>query len=149
MWIEFDALMIQLEKDLEDLPRLVVDVLPKIESVAWQTEMRDSEGVFLPMVVAYANACRVELLMLEKYSPQELMKINEFIQLKTPSNFSDEEADQYEQDYKSAVADFLHEFDEEKKLWDRFLDILAGGTHQLPSEHVMMERWLVGEKRGL
>jgi hypothetical protein len=58
--------------------------------------MRDSEGVFLPMLVAYANACRVELLMFENYSPQELKKINEFIQLKTPSDFSDEEADQYE-----------------------------------------------------
>ena len=149
MWIEFDALMVQLEADLEDLPRIVVDVLPQTESDEWQKEMRDSEGVFLPMVVAYANACRVELLMLEKCSAQELKQINEFIQLKTPSDFSDEEADKYELDYKSAVAEFLHEFDEEKNLWDRFLDILAGGTHQLPSEHVMLERWLVGDKRDL
>ena len=95
--------------------------------------MRDSEGVFLPMVVAYADACRVELLMLERYSAEELKKINEFIHNKIPSDFSDKEAIQYEQDYKSAVADFLNEFDKDKNLWDRFLDILAGGTHQLPS----------------
>ena len=52
---------------------------------------------------------------------------------KTPSDFSDKEAIQYEQDYKSAVADFLNEFDKDKNLWDRFLDLLDGGTHQLPS----------------
>lgn len=34
-------------------------------------------------------------------------------------------------------------------LWDTFLDILAGGVHQSPSEHVMMERWIEGEKRDL
>ena len=149
MWSEFDARMIRLEQELEDLPQIALDVFPKAECVAWQKEMRDSEGVFLPMVVAYANACRVELLMLEKYTPQELKKINELIQLKTPSDFSDEEAEKYAQDYKKAVADFLQEFDEDKNLWDRFLDILAGGTHQLPSEHVMLERWLMGEKGSL
>lgn len=126
-----------------------VHVLPQSESVEWQREMRESEGVFLPMVVAYADACRIELLLLEKYSEEELTKINEFILRKTPSDFSDEEADQYELAYKSAVADFLHEFDHDKNLWGRFLDILAGGTHQLPSERVMLERWKVGEKRGL
>lgn len=149
MWIEFDAVMVQLEKELENLPQMGIDVLPQSESVEWQREMRDSEGVFLPMVVAYADACRVELLLLEKYSEEELTKINEFICRNTPSDFSDEEAEKYEHDYKSAVADFLHEFDHGKNLWDRFLDILAGGTHQLPSERVMLERWIMREKRDL
>jgi len=47
------------------------------------------------------------------------------------------------------LKDFKKEFSEEKNLWDTFLDILAGGTHQSPSEHVMMERWIEGEKRDL
>ena len=149
MWVEFDAVMTRLEKELEDLPQMGVDVLPLCEIADWKREMRDSEGRFLPMVVAYADACRVELLLLEKYSEEELSKISEFIDRKIPSNFSDEEADQYELEYKSAVADFLHEFDHDKNLWDRFLDILAGGTHQMPSEHAMLERWIVGEKRDL
>ncbi|XZE20353.1 hypothetical protein SH449x_000221 [Pirellulaceae bacterium SH449] len=149
MWIEFDAVMTKLEKELEDLPQMGVDVLPQSENVEWQREMRDSEGVFLPMVVAYADACRVELLLLEKYSEEELTRINEFISHKTPSDFSVEEAEEYELQYKSAVADFLHEFDHGKNLWDRFLDILAGGTHQMPSERVMLERWIVGEKGDL
>ena len=149
MWVEFDSVMTKLEKELDDLPQMGVDMLPQIENVEWQREMRDSEGVFLPMVVAYADACRVELLLHEKYSEEELTKINEFISSKTPSEFSVEEAEEYELEYKSAVADFLHEFDHDKNLWDRFLDILAGGTHQMPSERVMLERWIVGEKRDL
>ena len=44
---------------------------------------------------------------------------------------------------------FKKEFKEEKNLWDRFLDILAGGTHQPPSERVMLERWIEGEKGDL
>ncbi len=149
MWVKFDALMIQLEKELEDLPQMSVNMIPPSENIEWQKEMRDSEGVFLPMVVAYADACRVELLIREKYSAEELKKLNEFIQSKTPSDFSKEEAIHYEQDYKSAVAEFISEFDKDKNLWDRFLDILAGGTHQLPSERVMLERWIVGEKGDL
>ena len=149
MWVKFDSLMIQLEKELEDLPQMSVNVIPPSERIEWQKEMRDSEGVFLPMVVAYADACRVELLIREKYSAEELKQLNEFIQSKTPSDSSKEEAIRYEQDYKSAVTEFLSEFEKDKNLWDRFLDILAGGTHQLPSERVMLERWIVGEKGDL
>ncbi len=100
--------MTKLKKELEDLPHMGVDVLPQSENVEWQREMRDSEGVFLPMVVAYADACRVELLLLEKYSEEELTKINEFISRRTPSDFSVEEAEEYELQYKSAVADVVH-----------------------------------------
>lgn len=52
-----------------------VDLIPPSESSEWQKEMQDSEGIFLPMVVAYADACRVELLMREKYSEEELKKL--------------------------------------------------------------------------
>ena len=48
-----------------------------------------------------------------------------------------------------ALVNFKKEFKEEKNLWDRFLDILAGGTHQSPSERVMLERWIEGEKGDL
>jgi hypothetical protein len=55
----------------------------------------------------------------------------------------------YQKDYYKALVNFKKEFKEEKNLWDRFLDILAGGTHQSPSERVMLERWIEGEKGDL
>ena len=52
----------------------------------------------------------------------------------------------YKKDYFKALVNFKKEFKKDKNLWDKFLDILAGGTHQLPSEGAMMERWLDGEE---
>lgn len=66
-----------------------------------------------------------------------------------PADFTYEEAVEYQNDYFKALVNFKKEFREEKNLWDKFLDILAGGTHQSPAERVMMERWLEGEKGSL
>lgn len=61
-------------------------------------------------------------------------------------DFTYEEAEEYEKIYFKALIDFKSEFKKDKNLWDKFPDILAGGTHQLPSEAAMMERWLDGEE---
>jgi hypothetical protein len=66
-----------------------------------------------------------------------------------PLDFTYQEAVDYQTDYYKALINFKKEFKQEKNLWDKFLDILAGGTHQLPSERVMMERWLDGDKQEL
>jgi len=63
-----------------------------------------------------------------------------------PTDFTYEETVEYKNDYYQALVNFKAEFKEEKNLWDTFLDILAGGTHQSPAERVMMERWVEGDK---
>jgi hypothetical protein len=95
------------------------------------------------------ESCRVLLQMIERYTPEELNSITKIIVAKIPLDFSYEEAVEYQNDYYKELVNFKNEFKEEKNLWDKFLDILAGGTHQLPSERVMMERWLDGEKEDL
>jgi hypothetical protein len=66
-----------------------------------------------------------------------------------PLDFNYQEAVDYQTDYYKALINFKKEFKQEKNLWDKFLDILAGGTHQLTSERVMMECWLDGDKEEL
>lgn len=66
-----------------------------------------------------------------------------------PLDFTYDEALEYQKEYYKALENFKKEFKEEKNLWDKFLDILAGGAHQSTSERVMMERWLDGEKDDL
>lgn len=95
------------------------------------------------------ETCRVLLQMIEKYSPDELNRISKIIVDQVPADFSYEEAVVYQQDYHKALANFKKEFKEEKNLWDRFLDTLAGSTHQSPSERVMFERWIAGGKGDL
>ena len=87
--------------------------------------------------------------MIERYTPDELNTITKIIVDQIPLNFTYQEAVEYQNDYYKALVNFKKEFKEEKNLWDKFLDILAGGTHQSPSERVMMERWLDGEKGDL
>ena len=100
-------------------------------------------------MVAHIESCRVLLQMIERYTPDELNSITKIIVDQIPADFTYDDAVEYQKDYYKALVNFKKEFKEEKNLWDKFLDILAGGTHQLPSEKVMMERWLDGEKEDL
>jgi len=65
-----------------------------------------------------------------------LNKITQIIVDQIPLDFTYEEAVEYQKDYYKALVNFKKEFKEEKNLWDTFLDILAGGTHQTPSERL-------------
>ena len=103
----------------------------------------------MPIFIAYAKACRVELKMIKKYTPKELDVVTEIILNDIPESFSFAEADKYEKDYFKAAVDLKLEFRQDKNLWDTFLDVLAGGSHQSPSQRVMMQRWLEGEKQDL
>jgi len=89
------------------------------------------------------------LQLIERYTPDELNKITQIIVDNIPLDFTYAEAVEYQHDYYKALVNLKKEFKEEKNLWDKFLDILAGGTHQSPSERVMMERWVDGEKGDL
>ena len=95
------------------------------------------------------ESCRVLLQFIEQYTPDELDAITQIIVDHIPLDFTYNEAIEYQKEYYKALANFRTEFIEEKNLWDKFLDILAGGSHQSPSERVMMERWLEGEKDDL
>ncbi len=89
------------------------------------------------------------LQIIEQYTPDELNAITQIIADHIPLDFTYNEALEYQKDYYKALENFKKEFKEEKNLWDKFLDILAGGKHQSPSERVIMERWLDGEKDNL
>lgn len=100
-------------------------------------------------LVARVESCRVLLQLIERYTPEELNEITQSIVDHIPVNFTYEEALKYQNDYYKALVDYKKEFREEKNIWDKFLDILAGGTHQSPSERVMLDRWIDGEKGDL
>jgi hypothetical protein len=135
-----------LYKNWEALGR---EILPESEHINWEKDICTLERAILPMFVSYSEACRVEFKMIENYTPKELSQVTQIILNHIPEDFTFEEAEKYEKDYLSALEDFKQEFNKEKNLWDSFLDILAGGTHQSPSERVMMQRWLEGERRNL
>ena len=124
-------------------------LLPESVHAQWENEFVKLETPLVESLVAYVESCRVLLQMIDRYTPEELDAITKIIAEHVPLDYTYEEAVEYQKDYYKALVNFKKEFKQEKNLWDKFLDILAGGTHQSPSERVMMERWLDGDKGDL
>ena len=93
-----------------------------------------------------ANACGIQLKMIEIYSPDHVDELTDTILKNIPVKYSKEEAHQYTDEYMKAYEAIKKEVTQKKNLWDRFLDILAGGVEQTPAQRVMMQRWVDGEK---
>ncbi len=85
----------------------------------------------------------------KEYTPLQIDEIANNILARLPADYSLEDIKEYEKDYLIALDEVKKEFSEKKNLWDTFLDILAGGTHQSASERIMLSRWVEGEKRSL
>ena len=124
-------------------------LLPEATHKQWEKEFVQIETPLVESLVIHADSCRLMMQMVENYTPDELNEINRMIAAHMPEDLSFKEAVDYQNDYNKALVNFKNEFKKEKNLWDRFLDILAGGTHQSPSERVMMERWVDGEEDNL
>lgn len=149
LWKDFDLHLSNLKKMNKSLEDLGFEILPESQHIHWKKDVCNFEDTILPLIVSHAKACKIELQMMEKYTPKEIHDITQIILDHIPENFDFEQSDSYEKDYMKAFEDFKKEFSQKKDLWDKFLDILAGGTHQPPSERVMMKRWLEGDKGDL
>ncbi|CAL2104585.1 conserved protein of unknown function [Tenacibaculum sp. 190130A14a] len=93
-----------------------------------------------------AEACCLQLRMIEEYSPEEVSNLTDTILKHIPVKYSIEEAEKYSKEYMEAYEAIKNEASQKKNLWDKFLDILAGGVEQTPAQRVMMRRWVNGEK---
>lgn len=149
LWKQLSLHLFSLKENSKKTADIGFQLLPKPVHSQWEEEFVNIQSSILEKLVKHVESCRVLLQMIERYTPDELNSITKIIVDKIPLDFSYQEAVEYQNDYYKALVNFKNEFKEEKNLWDKFLDILAGGTHQLPSERVMMERWLNGEKEDL
>jgi hypothetical protein len=146
LWKQLSVHLTALKDHSESAVNTGLALLPETVHPQWTKEFTDPKKVLVQSIVTHVESCRVLLQMIERYTPEELNTITKIIADQIPPDFTYEEAVDYANDYYKALVNFKNEFKEKKNLWDKFLDILAGGTHQSPSEGVMMERWLNGEK---
>ena len=149
LWKQLDIYLTALKDHAKNAASSGLNILPEAIHLQWETEFVNIETQKVNYMVAHVESCRVLLQMIERYTPDELNSITKIIVDQIPADFTYDDAVEYQKDYYKALVNFKKEFKEEKNLWDKFLDILAGGTHQLPSERVMMERWVEGEKEDL
>jgi len=149
LWGQLAVHLSALRSNSTDLISTGLLLQPEADYPQWEKEFSKHEIALVQSIISHVESCRVLLQMIERYTPDELNAITKIIVDQIPLDFTYEEAVEYQNDYYKALVNFKKEFKEEKNLWDKFLDILAGGTHQPPSERVMMERWLDGDKGDL
>lgn len=149
LWELLASYQIVLKKHSENTSNTGLELLPESAIQQWEIEFISLETPLMQNLIAHVESSRIMLQIIKRYTPDEINTITQIIATQIPADFTYEEAVEYQNDYFKALVNFKKEFKEEKNLWDKFLDILAGGTHQLPSERVMMERWLNGEKGDL
>ena len=73
-------------------------VLPMFLFEHWRQDICSFETTVLPLIVSHAEACKLDLLLMAKYAPDELNQMTQTILNHIPSDFTFEEADKYEGD---------------------------------------------------
>lgn len=139
----------ELKNNSKNAANLGLTLLPESIQTKWEIEFVTPQAPLIESIITYVESCRILLQMIDRYTPDELNAITKIIADHVPLNFTYIEAMEYQKDYYKELLNFKKEFKQEKNLWDKFLDILAGGTHQSPSERVMFDRWIDGEKGDL
>jgi len=146
LWIQLAIHITALKDHFTHTADLGLALLSDALHPRWENEFVLRGTTQIRSLVTQVESYRSLLQLIERYTPEELHSINQLIITQVPADFTYEETVEYKNDYYQALVNFKAEFKEEKNLWDTFLDILAGGTHQTPAERVMMERWVEGDK---
>lgn len=144
-WNSHQEYSSSLLENLTNLQVLGKTHLPESEQQQWNNHWTLVMDKF-ESIQQLVEASSLHLAMINEYTPAEVDELTHTILQHMPKKYTMEEATQYEQAYMKAYEELKHEAQQKKNLWDRFLDLLAGGTQQSPAERVMMQRWVEGEK---
>ena len=144
-WEKHPAYSDKIEEIFNKLDNLGKKALPENKMADWNSLWRNINAAH-QTIKNEANAVGTQLRLIETNSPDEVDKLTETILKHIPMKYSSQEAHEYTDEYMKAYEDIKKEASKKKNLWDKFLDILAGGAEQTPAQRVMMQRWVNGEK---
>ncbi|MBT2623379.1 hypothetical protein [Chryseobacterium sp. ISL-6] len=95
-------------------------------------------------ILSIAETYKLKLAMMEALKPEEIDMLTNDILKHIPWNYSDDEAYKYEKEYLEAYNELKESQSKKKSLWDKVLDVLAGGVEETPAHRVQMRRWMEG-----
>lgn len=148
IWNKYKGYSTDLQERLSTLQQLGIEHLSTELQTTWEKDWKTIFDKF-SIVLQLAEGSSLHLSMINELAPEELDELSVTIVEHMPKSYTLEEAMQYEKEYMEAYEAIKKEASQKKNLWDRFLDILAGGIQQTPAERVMMQRWINGEKGNL
>lgn len=143
-WEDYRKYSALLQHDLTHLKELG-DVAVKDMSVAqqWGNHWEAIQENY-SKIKSIAETYKLKLTAIEELAPAEIDEITKDILNHIPAKYTEEEAFQYEKEYMQAYNE-LKEIAKKKNLWDKILNVLAGGVQETPAQRVYMKRWLEGE----
>lgn len=144
-WNEYELYALAISSNYTQLEAIGEKCLPEVEINNWKTSWTKLRTIHTN-IKNEAAACYLQLKMIEAYTPAEIDTLTQTILKHIPINYSETEAHQYTDEYMDAFEAIKQEASQKKNLWDKFLDLLAGGIEQTPAQRVMMQRWVNGEK---
>ncbi len=141
IWDVHTDLKEQVIKDLSAMKEfgnaIFVDEKLKEWSSIWLQIEKDLNGI-----ASIVETYHLKLNMMESLKPEEIDDLTKDILKHIPMNYTDEEAYQYEKEYVQAYSELKESQSRKKNLWDKILDILAGGIQETPAHRVQMRRWM-------
>lgn len=144
LWNSYKTNVETIQQKLSDMDHLgkVVFVDNKLQN--WnETWKKIREN--LEKILDIAETVNIKLSLIEQLKPEEIDEITQEVLKYMPKNYTIEEAYTYEKDYIQAYNELKQEASKKKNLWDKFLDILAGGIQETPAHRVQMRRWMEGD----
>ena len=145
IWNTYPEHVIQIESCYNRMITMGYNILPEHDKTHWEILWASILNTH-KCIKQEAEACSIQLKLIEAYAPEEVELLTKTILKHIPLNFSVKEAQQYNEEYIIAYESLKEEASKKKNIWDKFLDILAGGIQQTPAQRVMMQRWVDGEK---
>jgi hypothetical protein len=98
-------------------------------------------------ILDVAKSYELKLRLMESLKPEEINELNMAILKHIPWDYTDDEASKYEKEYLQAYNELKEEQSKKKNLWDKIMDVLAGGAQETPAHRVQMRRWLEAEEK--
>ncbi|KAB1231611.1 hypothetical protein [Chryseobacterium viscerum] len=146
-WQQNKIYMNGLEGNHEKLIQMANQLLPEEERLSWKAAICNFYDEILSLLAPLTSICKLESDFIERYNPKIFNKITVDIIKDIPKDYTLKEAREYEQEYLKILTDYSHEFSKKSNLWESLLHILSGGMYQLPSERVMLKRWINGKMK--
>ncbi|WP_167386987.1 hypothetical protein [Chryseobacterium timonianum] len=147
--------LVQIWYSHEEYKTMVLDNLMELERIGmaifidenlqkWDDNWKEIKSS-LGKILSISETYHLKLKMMEALEPSEIDLLTMDILNHIPWNYSDDEACKYEHDYLLAYNELKESQSKKKNLWDKILNVLAGGVEETPAHRVQMRRWMDGE----
>lgn len=130
---------------MDELKEAGIAILVDENLQKWEDLWKSIE-TSLNNILSISETYNLKFRMMLALEPEEVDTLTMDIIQHIPLNYSDEEAGKYEKEYLMAYNELKESQSKKKSIWDKVMNILAGGIEETPAHRVQMRRWMDGDE---